>query len=65
MRLLRLIFGIGLFCIPFCSATAQTKLRVVHVFVALADNQHQGIIPVPAVLGNGVDPVRNLYWSHL
>lgn len=37
--------------------------RVVHVFVALADNQHQGIIPVPAALGNGNDPQRNLYWG--
>src|ERR1700722_18036666 len=37
--------------------------RTVHVFVALADNQHQGIIPVPAVLGNGRDPQRNLYWG--
>jgi hypothetical protein len=31
--------------------------------VALADNQHQGIIPVPARLGNGLDPVHNLYWG--
>jgi hypothetical protein len=31
--------------------------------VALADNQHQGIIPVPAALGNGEDPARNLYWG--
>jgi hypothetical protein len=35
----------------------------VHVFVALADNQHQGIIPVPPALGNGRDPQRNLYWG--
>lgn len=42
---------------------AQTKPRVVHVFVALADNQHQGIVPVPATLGNGDDPARNLYWG--
>lgn len=37
--------------------------RVVHVFVALADNEHQGIIPVPSKLGNGDDPDRNLYWG--
>src|SRR5947208_7021777 len=37
--------------------------RVIHVFVALADNEHQGIIPVPAALGNGEDPSRNLYWG--
>ena len=41
----------------------QASPRVVHVFVALADNQHQGIIPVPAALGNGSDPARNLYWG--
>ena len=26
------------------------KLRTVHVFVSLADNQHQGIVPVAAIL---------------
>jgi hypothetical protein len=33
------------------------------VFVALADNQHQGIVPVPPALGNGSDAQRNLYWG--
>ena len=37
--------------------------RTVHVFVALADNEHQGIVPVPARLGNGDDPDHNLYWG--
>jgi len=37
--------------------------RIVHVFVALADNLHQGIAPVPARLGNGDDPAHNLYWG--
>ena len=41
----------------------QPSPRVVHVFVALADNQHQGIVPVPPALGNGGDPQRNLYWG--
>jgi hypothetical protein len=41
----------------------DTKLRTVHVFVALADNQHQGIVPVAATLGNGEDAERNLYWG--
>jgi len=41
----------------------QGRPRVVHVFVALADNQHQGIVPVPAQLGNGEDPEHNLYWG--
>jgi len=39
----------------------QSKPRVVHAFVALADNEHQGIVPVPAALGNGDDAARNLY----
>lgn len=46
------------------TAWAQTSdLRTVHVFVALADNQHQGIVPVAAKLGNGEDPEHNLYWG--
>jgi hypothetical protein len=45
------------------AAFAGTPARVVHVFVALADNQHQGIVPVPALLGNGADPAHNLYWG--
>jgi len=49
-------------CLPI-TARAQTSARVVHVFVALADNQHQGIIPVPPILGHGDDPQRNLYWG--
>jgi len=45
------------------SVYGQGRARVVHVFVALADNAHQGIVPVPAALGNGDDPGRNLYWG--
>jgi len=37
--------------------------KVVHVFVALCDNKYQGIVPVPAKLGNGQDPHNNLYWG--
>ncbi|HTD25247.1 MAG TPA: hypothetical protein VK738_21545 [Terriglobales bacterium] len=37
--------------------------KTIHVFVALADNQSQGIVPVPAKLGNGEDPNNNLYWG--
>jgi hypothetical protein len=48
------------FAIP---SVAKPSPRIVHVFVALADNQHQGIIPVPPALGNGQDPQRNLYWG--
>src|ERR1700747_3695872 len=44
-------------------ALAQTPPRTVHVFVALADNVNQGIVPVPAKLGNGEDAEHNLYWG--
>jgi len=37
--------------------------RTIHVFVALADNRYQGIVPVPARLGNGLDARHNLYWG--
>ena len=37
----------------------------VHAIVALCDNEHQGIVPVPARLGNGDDPDNNLYWGAL
>ena len=37
--------------------------KTIHVFVALCDNEHQGIIPVPVTLGNGRDPRNNLYWG--
>jgi hypothetical protein len=37
--------------------------RTVHVFVALADNVHQGIVPVPSHLGNGDNAAENLYWG--
>jgi len=39
----------------------QTK--TIHVFVALCDNQYQGIVPVPKNLGNGKDTKQNLYWG--
>src|ERR1700744_6172067 len=42
---------------------AQEPVRTIHVFVALADNKNQGIVPVAAILGNGDDPARNLYWG--
>jgi hypothetical protein len=41
----------------------QNPGRVIHVLVALCDNVNQGIVPVPAFLGNGDDTVKNLYWG--
>ena len=40
-----------------------TTARSIHVIVALCDNQNQGIVPVPAALGDGEDPRNNLYWG--
>lgn len=33
------------------------------LFVALCDNEHQGIDPVPSAIGDGEKPERNLYWG--
>lgn len=51
-----LLFGAG-------PASAQTGPRLIQVFMPLANNAHLGIVPVPAALGNGDDPGRNLYWG--
>ena len=37
--------------------------KQVAVFVALCDNEYQGIEPVPAKIGNGQDASANLYWG--
>jgi hypothetical protein len=47
------------------SNATQGNARTIHVFVALCDNEHQGIVPVPKQLGNGEDPANNLYWGAL
>ena len=39
------------------------KSKTIHIFVALCDNKYQGIVPVPAKIGNGQDPDNNLYWG--
>lgn len=41
----------------------DSSLRIIHVFVALCDNDSQGIVPVPKKIGNGNDPANNLYWG--
>ena len=50
-------------CLIIFSFSAAAEPRTIGVFVALADNQHQGIVPVPKALGNGNDPEQNLYWG--
>jgi len=43
--------------------TARAAGKTIGVFVALCDNEHQGIVKVPAAIGNGEDPEQNLYWG--
>ncbi len=53
----------GLFRERIEDAVRAGRPLVVHVIVALCDNKHQGIVPVPEQLGNGQDPGNNLYWG--
>jgi len=48
---------------PLDVKAPRNSVSVIQVFVALCDNVNQGIVPVSASLGNGDDPVRNLYWG--
>jgi hypothetical protein len=47
------------------AAAGSERAKTIHVFVALCDNEHQGIVHVPEKLGNGEDPANNLYWGAL
>ncbi len=60
---LRSFLALAIFLAVARCSPAQTSVRVVQVYVALADNQHQGIVPVPAKLGDGDAPASNLYWG--
>ena len=51
------------FLLSCLSLKGYTQTKTIHVFVALCDNQNQGIVPVPQKLGNGQDPQNNLYWG--
>jgi len=52
-------------CSYFCVAQAYESARTIHVYVALCDNENQGIVPVSASLGDGQNPKTNLYWGAL
>jgi len=45
------------------ASTKDDQPASLHVIVALVDNATQGIVPVPAKIGNGNDPAHNLYWG--
>src|SRR4051812_32838302 len=51
------------FLLLFSLSSASAQSRIIHVFVALCDNDSQGIVPVPKKIGNGNDPDNNLYWG--
>lgn len=55
MRFLLLLF--------LSSVSTLAEPARIHVFIALADNKSQGILPVPAKIGNGDDAAHNLYWG--
>jgi hypothetical protein len=72
------ILGLGFQGVLFCGSVeavpasvqeridrdiASGKPLVIHVSVALADNEHQWIAKVPAAIGNGQKPGSNLYWG--
>ena len=45
-------------------SSGDSALRLIHVYVALCDNDSQGIVPVNKRMGNGNDPGNNLYWGN-
>ena len=47
-----------LLCSSICG-----QLKTIHVYVALCDNEFQGIVPVSSSLGDGKNPDTNLYWG--
>jgi hypothetical protein len=60
------IFGLGLWSLSWILSFelgASAAPARIHVFVALADNRAQGIVPVPDKIGNGDDAKNNLYWG--
>lgn len=63
MTTFRTIFLSGLLCFAGAPAHADAPAAHIHVIVSLVDNVSQGIVPVPAKIGNGNDPRSNLYWG--
>ena len=53
----------GTVSVPANQPPIQNPGKLIHIVVALCDNQYQGIVPVPARIGNGDDPDNNLYWG--
>jgi hypothetical protein len=53
----------GMLFVTALPAHAAAQLSHIHVIVSLVDNASQGIVPVPAKIGNGNDTRHNLYWG--
>ena len=53
----------GTVSVPASQPPIQNPGKLIHIVVALCDNQYQGIVPVPERIGNGDDPDNNLYWG--
>ena len=62
---LKLLLALPFFVLLLSSNKQENNIKTIHVFVALCDNENQGIVPVPSKLGNGQDPRSNLYWGAL
>ncbi len=57
-------FYLPIFLFFFLISTGNAaETKRVHVFVALCDNEHQGIVPTTKTLGDGANPRTNLYWG--
>lgn len=52
-----------LFLLLLAASLNVAALRVVHVIVALADNEHQGIAKLNGTLGDGSLPQSNINWG--
>jgi hypothetical protein len=64
MELKRVFIVAILILISFSLLPARAeKIRSIHVFVALCDRVHQGIVSSSPRLENGEDPKSNLYWG--
>lgn len=59
---MRRLFLLGLLLLQ-CTSPLQAQNKKIMVFVALCDNASQGIVPVPAKIGDGNVPAQNLYWG--
>jgi len=51
------------FLLSIIAINGFSQTRIIHIYVALCDNDSQGIVPVPKKIGNGNDPDNNLYWG--